>query len=1013
MPRYLSLAVFFLSGLALFAQKEIELAVQQGHSSDIVLLAVSDDTRYLATYGNDKKVVVWDVKSGGQMFFTYRQGVKELHFSGTRLGVFGNSPCQIDLNTLTVGKLSIPSSGRELTKAAKGNQSVVIEGATIRLTGVDGKTQESRTADYYDQPFHSVVYSEPNRRIYAACEDGNIYVYDEDLKLLHQMKGHLSSANDLALSSDGKFLFSASSDRSVIKWNLRKEAIEQRIYGKSYATYGVSFSPDGKRIYFGDEIGFLKSVELASATLEIQSERKQVHPVLFTRMLADSTFIYAGKDNVLHVQRAGKKDRKVRLHKLNHRLWIHQLFVKKLDLYRPPLVSYRDLDVNPSGTLMVYSNQHDSGKISHYRLYDLEKGKRSPRLFHEEHNVFSPVRFLNDSQFFTLDNGSSLRIWMVTKGKVSGVYHRNIGLGESVSGAVKLNGHTILLLTKNGRLKTIDVKGQIRESSFQGARHIFSLDTDLVAFTDESHRIHVLSNSKGRLEEVVVLEGHQDRINNLAFDRVNRRIASSSLDATVRIWNLEQESPLLNIIPTGSSHAIYITPENYYMMTGKDFSSFGFTSGSRYFVPEQFDPFFNRPDKVLSSLQYPDTSLISVFHQAYLKRLKKLDFTEEMLKQDFHLPEVQVLNADKLPSIADSDSLVLEIRAGDEKYELDRLNVWINDVAIFGRGGISLRDQHTNAYSGRITVPLAEGSNKIQVSVMNQAGTESYRETFHTSRKKEGIKKDLYIIAIGVSSYSDSAYNLTYAAKDARDIVDAFKKNGLYDKVNSSLLLNGDVNRKSVQGLRSFLAEADIDDEVMVFFAGHGVLDPEFNYYLAGHDMNFGKPQQNGIPYEEIENLLDSIRPLKKLLLIDACHSGEIDRDELKLIDTSKRSEKRVFRYVGRGANEMNTNYEMNRNTSDLTRQLFADLRKGTGATVISAAGGMEFAMESARWHNGLFTYSLLQGVKSGDADLNRDGKIMLSELQEYVSETVNELSEGMQKPTSRIENATLDYRVW
>ena len=70
------------------------------------------------------------------------------------------------------------------------------------------------------------------------------------------------------------------------------------------------------------------------------------------------------------------------------------------------------------------------------------------------------------------------------------------------------------------------------------------------------------------------------------------------------------------------------------------------------------------------------------------------------------------------------------------------------------------------------------------------------------------------------------------------------------------------------------------------------------------------------------------------------------------------------------------------------------------------------YAMENGEWKNGLFTYYLLKGVESGEADLNSDGEIWLKELQQYIQQQVVELSGGQQQPTSRIENSVLDYRV-
>jgi len=196
----------------------------------------------------------------------------------------------------------------------------------------------------------------------------------------------------------------------------------------------------------------------------------------------------------------------------------------------------------------------------------------------------------------------------------------------------------------------------------------------------------------------------------------------------------------------------------------------------------------------------------------------------------------------------------------------------------------------------------------------------------------------------------------------------------------------------------------------MIFIAGHGVLDANLDYYFATYDMDFTNPSNKGLAYDDLEGLLDGIKPLKKTLIIDACHSGEIDKDEVVLAQNDTQEGDDIqFRTVG---NSVAPKLGM-QNTSELTKQLFTDLRKGTGATVISSAGGMEFAMESADWKNGLFTYCLLNGITTGDADLNKDGEIWLSELQEYVGEQVTLLSNGKQQPTSRIENQVVDFRVW
>ncbi len=54
--------------------------------------------------------------------------------------------------------------------------------------------------------------------------------------------------------------------------------------------------------------------------------------------------------------------------------------------------------------------------------------------------------------------------------------------------------------------------------------------------------------------------------------------------------------------------------------------------------------------------------------------------------------------------------------------------------------------------------------------------------------------------------------------------------------------------------------------------------------------------------------------------------------------------------------------------------QRFA-LLQGSGALVISAAAEVGFALESAEWNNGLFTYAVLKTLKEKDGDANKNKK--------------------------------------
>jgi hypothetical protein len=507
------------------------------------------------------------------------------------------------------------------------------------------------------------------------------------------------------------------------------------------------------------------------------------------------------------------------------------------------------------------------------------------------------------------------------------------------------------------------------------------------------------------------LWNHTGKITNLLID--HDLLLSSGQDQSLKIWDINKgilKANYYQYYKQKQPKYCFITNDNYYK-SSKDISDFmHFVKNQKVYPFEQFDLKYNRPDIILDRLGYADSSLISAYHQAYLKRLKKMNFTEDMLKDDFHLPEIKIENFEEMPSVTDSSSVGLNLQLNDSKYKLDRINVWVNDVAVYGNNGISLREKNLQNYTTTLSVDLAKGKNKVQVSVLNQAGAESYKETFEIECKVGKDKPNLYLITIGESKFKQDNFNLTYAAKDAHDVATLFAKSKNYGKVITKTLTNEQVTKENIAALRSFIDQAGINDEVMIFIAGHGVLDENLDYFFASYDMDFNNPNQRGIAYEDLEGLLDGIKPLKKVLLIDACHSGEIDKEEVELLAANEVQEGEIqFRAVG---NSVKPKLGM-QNTSELTKALFTDLRKGTGATVISSAGGGEYAMESGEWKNGLFTYCMLKGLETKAADLNGDGEIWLKELQQYVQTQVSELSGGKQQPTSRIENSVLDYRIW
>jgi WD40 repeat protein len=481
---------------------------------------------------------------------------------------------------------------------------------------------------------------------------------------------------------------------------------------------------------------------------------------------------------------------------------------------------------------------------------------------------------------------------------------------------------------------------------------------------------------------------------------------TSGRDGSLQLWkeNAGKPNRICTIYPGNAGEKLIVNEQNFYWGTQDILNKVGFNFNANYYFPDQFDFIYNRPDLVLKSidsLKYNE--LIKTFQNAYKKRLKKAGLTENNI----------ALNVDSLPNLEivqlnqDSTQITFSLTIIANGANVKRINVWNNGVPVFGTNGIA---PTKNNEKRTLSIPINSGTNKIQFSALDKSGNESFRNTFIIKGAEIVTKPNLYFVGLGCSEYTQQQYNLTYAAKDINDLNTALKTSGKFSKVNSLLLINKDLSRESVAGIKQFLMQSKPNDQVILFYAGHGVLDKNYNYYLTPSNTDFLAPETTAIPYEWIEAQLDSIPAYRKLLLIDACHSGELDKDDLLAYTSAQANNNKdiKFRKVG------STQYTYSSNTAfELSKELFMDLRRGTGTTVISSSGGLEFAMEGKDWNNGLFTYCLLNGVKTKKADLNGDKSISVSEIKKYVQEKVKVMSKGLQTPVTRNENIEIDYLLW
>jgi len=537
---------------------------------------------------------------------------------------------------------------------------------------------------------------------------------------------------------------------------------------------------------------------------------------------------------------------------------------------------------------------------------------------------------------------------------------------------------------------------------------VFSEDSKYLLTAAEQGEINLLETTSFNSVKHISAEKN-DRLQKIDF-KSQRLFVSNG--AVVGIYDLSKEKKLYSFASFLKNDFIFLLSNNFYYTTPAAATVLAWKNKESVYSFNQFDTKYNRPDIVLKTLgeifHNTDTMLINAYSKAYEKRVRRLGIDTISFREGFNVPVVDIVNRDSIAYLQDHDHIKLHIKGSDSTSTPERFNIWVNDVPEYGQRGIDMRNRNRNDIDTVIAVSLLPGENKIETSIINLNGIESYRVPLDIKyTPASSVNEKLYFIGIGIDHFNDSKYNLSWSVKDIRDLATAFK-----DKYGTNCivktLFDKDVNTENVKALKRDLLNTTENDKVIVAYSGHGLLSDSLDYFLSTFNVNFHKPEVDGLPYESLEDLLDGIPARKKLMLIDACHSGEVDKEELSRMVAVQNdldpTKKGVIVLEDTSSEKLGM-----KNSFELMLELFANVGRNTGATIISAAAGTQFALEKGdlkNGGNGIFTSCILELMK-------QKNNVKISELKKYVNERVTELTQGMQVPTSRNENMVMDWEVW
>ena len=941
-----------------------------GHTATVFSIAVSADGRQALTGSLDKTARRWDLQSG-KLLQTYTGAagwVVFVKFSPDgKFVLTGSLDGQIRLWDTNSGKL--------LKVVAK--------------PGIDvGRLNEKQAEELFI--FLQGSFNHQSTQVVTAAASFKATITDiRSGKELAETQGVTAVTTKPAFSPDGRLMAvlagKVEKDKlsaAVQVWDMQTGTIRYSLGAHRAVVTAIRFSPDGNYIATASADSTTRVWDAASGKplFTLSAHTEEVYDCQFSnnsKYLVTRPF---NSDALIWELETGKQIGRIRHPAYEPgKSGIFQLFPtgNGSDFYVQYYDGNRTEIVGPEGSIMA-SLEADKDSISHimtdpqtrYLVYARKKSfylkdisGKGVQEFPTGHNRNITAMGLSHDgkKLLTAAADSLVQLWDIPTGRLIWNYKNNI---RTVMEFAFSPDNTVLLA------KGYDSTIQVRETATGKLLHLLrdqSLGFYTMEFTRDGH--FLVTQTHGHRIRVWDMRSGLEIMNipNKFFDtyRINPVSGQFVVDNrfSVEVYNMVKgQEPLFRIIHTSPGDYLVVDSSGRYDGT----------------ISARKTLYLACSNEVVELEQLKD----QLWVPGLAERLLKGEAVNSSSLNELNICEL----APRVEQLS-TDGSAYRFRITPRRGGLGETVVYVNGIEAkrFPASGLKrtgtqyellIPGDELNSYM----VPGQE--NRVMARAFTSGNHMASRGAVITAQdtKKPQSLPNLYAVMIGISDYKGNELDLKYAAKDATDLSAALS-------VAARKLLNTDgkehvfVYNLTTSADRYLLPEKNSirmtleeigkkitsNDVLMIFFAGHGIMAGNESgkqfYFLTAEASSLsatGDVKAAGISTTELTEWIQPqrIKAQKRILIFDACNSGQAIKDFVKLGDKDQQ-------YLA----------ARNNDRSQLVKAI-DKLNEKSGLFILSAAASDQSAYEMGRYSQGLLTYALLKSVKQ-DPGILEDGKFL------------------------------------